>query len=146
MERRVIPKKRIGSFNGDEGRSMRMRQVKGRHKTLDAAERSAYGYMSVSLCGSTPVMAKSFYGGKMKKREIKKEKEVMKRESSVICLTGRSRRWLAPDYEVWRSKNATYFGAGVKPFVIRPAQQKTNDLRGKEKGKDRSERKNRSKN
>ncbi len=51
MERRVVPKKRIGSFYSDRGRSMRMRQDKGRHKTLDAAEGSTYGDMSVSLCG-----------------------------------------------------------------------------------------------
>ena len=80
MERRVKPKERIGSFNGDEGRSMRMRQVKGRHKTLDAAERSAYGDMSVSLCGSNLEMAESLYGVKEEKKEKNNEKEVMREQ------------------------------------------------------------------
>jgi len=70
MKRKGIPKKRIGPESGSRERSIRMRQAKVREETLNAAERSAYGGMRVSLCGINPVMAKSFYGVK----EVKKEK------------------------------------------------------------------------
>ncbi len=49
MKRKGIPKKRIGL--GDWERSIRMRQIKGTGGPLNAAERSAYVGMSVSLCG-----------------------------------------------------------------------------------------------
>ena len=86
-------------------------------------ERRAYGCMSVSLCGSNPGITKLFYGVKEEKKEKNNEKEVVRRESSVICLTGRSPlergklARLTPNRE----------SAGVKPFVKRPAQQKTDD-------------------
>ncbi len=52
MKRKGIPKKRIGL--GDWERSIRMRQIKGTGGPLNAAERSALGGMSVSLCGIIP--------------------------------------------------------------------------------------------
>ena len=83
MERRVIPKKRIGSFYDDMGMSMRMRQDKGRHRTLDAAEGSAYGQMSVSLCGIPLESTEAFRflpltAQVMEKKRNKEEKEVKK--------------------------------------------------------------------
>ena len=64
MKRKGIPKKRIGP--GDWERSIRMRQFKGTGEPLNAAERSALGGMSVSLCGI------------MEKKKNKREKEVKK--------------------------------------------------------------------
>ena len=76
MERKGIPKKRIGPDIGCWERSIRMRQFKVRNKTslrsmglvnsTNAAERSAYGMMSTSLCGIKV------------KKENKNEKEVKK--------------------------------------------------------------------
>ncbi len=66
MKRKGIPKKRIGL--GDWERSIRMRQFKDTGESLNAAERSALGGMSVSLCGI------------MEKKKNKNEKEVVKRK------------------------------------------------------------------
>ncbi len=101
MERKGIPKKRIGPEEGCWERSIRMRQFKVIWRALNAAERSAYRSISTSLCGI-----------KGKKREIKKEKEVVKGNRQSYYLAGRSRERFAPFSE----------SAGVKPFVKRPAQ------------------------
>ncbi len=86
MKRKGIPKKRIGPEAWSWERSIRMRQFKVSNKTLNAAERSAYGCMSVSLCGI------------MEKKKNKREKEVRKEwELLNVLLGGRSRGWLAPN-------------------------------------------------
>ena len=46
-----IPRKRIGPEPGSRERSIRKRQFKVTEQTLNAADRSAYGYTSASLCG-----------------------------------------------------------------------------------------------
>ena len=69
MSRKGIPKKRIGPGPGNRERSIRMRRKGVKGRALNAAERNTYGHMSVSLCGINPVMTKSFYGGKRKKRK-----------------------------------------------------------------------------
>ena len=65
MKRKGIPKKCIGPNPGSWERSIHKRQFKGVVITLNAAERSTYGYMSASLCGI-----------KEGKEEKKYEKEV----------------------------------------------------------------------
>ncbi len=78
MSRKGIPKKRIGPGPGSRERSIRVwrKGVKGR--ALNAAERSAYGSMSTSLCGI------------MEKKENKNEKEVVKGNRQSYYLAGRS--------------------------------------------------------
>ena len=67
MKRKGIQRKRIGPEAGCLERSIRMRQFKGVGRALNAAERSALGDMSVSLCGT-----------KEAKKEKNNEKEVKK--------------------------------------------------------------------
>ena len=84
MKRKGIPNKRIGPELGSWERSIRKRHFKVTELTLNATERSPYGYMSASLCGI-----------KEEKKEKKYEKEVRRGASSVIYLTGRSRERFA---------------------------------------------------
>ena len=70
MKRKGIPKKRIGPESGSRERSIRMRQVKVTGRALNAVQRSAPGYMSVSLCGICPEMAEPYYGIIEEKKKI----------------------------------------------------------------------------
>ena len=79
MKRKGIPKKRIGPESGSRERSIRMRQYKGVGRALNAAQRSAPGYKSVSLCGTGPVMVELCHGIIEGKKENKYLKEVMRR-------------------------------------------------------------------
>lgn len=91
MERRVVPKKRVGLLGDRIGRSMRKRQDKVSKETLNAAERSTCRYISVSLCGIPleltktrcflPLTGQVPLGGQMEvygKKRNKNEKEVKK--------------------------------------------------------------------
>ena len=71
MKRKGIPKKRIGPEPESRERSIRMRQFKVMGRALNAAERSIYGGMSVSLCGINPVMAESLCGARERKKRNK---------------------------------------------------------------------------
>lgn len=71
MKRKGIQRKRIGPEAGCLERSIRVRQFKGVGRALNAAERSALGDMSVSLCGT-----------KEAKKEKNNEKEVMQEVES----------------------------------------------------------------
>ena len=73
MKRKGIPRKCIGPEAGGWERSIHKRHFKVTDPTLNAAESITYGYMSTSLCGI-----------KEEKKEINNEKEVIKRQSSVI--------------------------------------------------------------
>ena len=95
MKRKGIPKKRIGPITGCMERSIRMRRFKGETLTLNAAERSAYGGISVSLCGiGSNIVSNSQYlrlaecakafCKVTEKKEKNNEKEVMRRPEKRI--------------------------------------------------------------
>ena len=84
MKRKGIPKTRMGPAEGCWRRPVRMRQGEAKRRALNAAEGSAYRYVSVSLCGIDEA-----------KKGKNKEKEVMPGQMSVIgcnVILRRSRR------------------------------------------------------
>lgn len=124
MKRKGIPKKRIGPDRVSRERSIRKRHIEVVEQTLNAAERSVYGYMSASLCGINEEIKENNYS-----------KEVKRGASSGINLTGRSRERLA----------LSCASFGVITCTTEACSINARRFKGKEKdkdrGKDRSKRK-----